>query len=660
MSLPPFLIGAALLFWGWQAGSLVAALPLALLLELVPRLKLRFAFTDTDYARIADLSTVAFVVLAVFLSANRGVSHGILAAFQWLPAALAPILLAQRLGASGRMPLTALFRYLRKLKQRDPTVHVPEVDVAPVYLALSLLAAGVANQRGAAYFGGVVLLTAWALSRIRPQHGSLAAWGGMLALAAGLGYAGQAGLAQLQEQLETWLTDWHLAGMAGDPYRSTTDIGTIGRLKLLDSIVLRVYAPNGRQSPGLLHRASFDRYVGTTWIAASREGGARSAALEQLTAEADGATWILAPGEPASRLRIATRLERGKALLALPAAAVRLEQAPVSTASRNRYAAVQVESGGDWIQYTAASSAAGMPLYSPPGDRDRELPAAERDRFEQLAQQLGLRGLRADEALKRVAAHFAQYRYSTWRESPPPRGVTALGDFVSNTRAGHCEYFAAAATLLLRAGGIPARYATGFAVLEYSTLEQAFVVRARHAHAWTRAWNGERWVELDTTPPDWFGIEEAKAPAWESLADLLRWAGFRWSQRGELEAGWEWFAIAALLAVILAWRLTRGKRAQPGPPASEVVRRFPGADSEFYALESALARDGLGRAANEPLGTWLGRAGAALDDPGRAALAQVVALHQRYRFDPAGIGGEEREALRSAAQRFAAREPLRR
>ena len=72
-----------------------------------------------------------------------------------------------------------------------------------------------------------------------------------------------------------------------------------------------------------------------------------------------------------------------------------------------------------------------------------------------------------------------------------------------NARAGHCEYFAASTTLLLRAAGIPARYATGFAVMEYSPLEAAFVVRARHAHAWSRAWNGERWVDLDTTPPSW-------------------------------------------------------------------------------------------------------------------------------------------------------------
>jgi hypothetical protein len=38
---------------------------------------------------------VGFVTLAALLSANRGISHGILEAFIWAPAALAPIMLAQ-------------------------------------------------------------------------------------------------------------------------------------------------------------------------------------------------------------------------------------------------------------------------------------------------------------------------------------------------------------------------------------------------------------------------------------------------------------------------------------------------------------------------------------------------------------------------------------
>jgi hypothetical protein len=44
------------------------------------------------------------------------------------------------------------------------------------------------------------------------------------------------------------------------------------------------------------------------------------------------------------------------------------------------------------------------------------------------------------------------------------------------------------------------------------------------------------------------------------VLDLLRWAAYRWSQRGELEASGAWWAVLAALIVILAWRVLRGKR----------------------------------------------------------------------------------------------------
>src|SRR6185503_9205781 len=125
----------------------------------------------------------------------------------------------------------------------------------------------------------------------------------------------------------------------------------------------------------------------------------------------------------------------------------------------------------------------------------------ERAVFERVAAELGLRNMPGEEAARRIERHFATFTYSLYRERRPPDGETALGDFMTRTRTGHCEYFAAATALLLRAAGIPARYATGYAAEERSGLEGAYVVRSRHAHAWTRAWIGGRWIDLDTTPP---------------------------------------------------------------------------------------------------------------------------------------------------------------
>ncbi|MEJ2175468.1 MAG: transglutaminase-like domain-containing protein, partial [bacterium] len=231
---------------------------------------------------------------------------------------------------------------------------------------------------------------------------------------------------------------------------------------------------------------------------------------------------------------MAIRLESGKAVLALPAGVLEVLQLPAETLETNALGTVRASVGGDWAQYVVEAGETIHDVSAPTRD-DLAIPDAERATLERVAARLGLAGLAPAEAVNRVRRHFAAYSYTTYLDAPPPRGATALADFLERTKSGHCEYFATATTLLLRAAGVPTRYATGFAMLEYSTLEEAYVVRARHAHAWTRAWVDGRWIELDTTPPSWFGVEEERAPLWQGLSDLLRWAGFRWSQRAPFE-----------------------------------------------------------------------------------------------------------------------------
>lgn len=638
---PPFLIGASLLFWGWQAGHWVAAGTLAVLLETLRRVSLRFDLGAAEHARIADLCTVLFVGLTVVLAVNRGAAHGILAAFQWLPVALAPILAAQFLSASGRVPLSALFRYLRKLRRENPATKDPPIDTSAVYVAVVIVAAGVANASGPGYYAGVVLAAAWGLWAARPRHASVFAWALLLGGGVAGGYAGHAGLAHMQAALENWISEWYLSGLAGDPYRNTTDIGSIGRLKLQDAIVLRVHAPpaDGARVP-LLHRASYNTYVGTTWVA-------RAAPLQSVLPAAGGLTWALASQPPQWSVRIATRLERGRILLALPPATARITGLAATTVRRNALGAVQAELAGDWIEYEAGV-ADGAETAGAPGAEELVLPPHERATFVAEAEALGLRALPPAEALRRVREHFSRFAYSTWRERPVPTGETALSEFMRASRAGHCEYFAAATTLLLRAAGIPARYATGFAVMEYSTLEGAWVVRARHAHAWSRAWDGARWIDLDTTPPVWFAEEERHAPFWRKLADLARWAEFRWSRRGELQAGDGWYAVLGALIAILGWRLLRGRRVVSSPrQAQSAARIWQGTDSEFYALERSLAQRGLMRPVSTPFGEWLPTIEGAVSEDQLRMLREALQLHQRYRFDPQGLGAGEREVLRA-------------
>jgi transglutaminase-like putative cysteine protease len=271
------------------------------------------------------------------------------------------------------------------------------------------------------------------------------------------------------------------------------------------------------------------------------------------------------------------------------------------------------------------------------------VPLEEAQVFDRVAGELGLRNVPAREALRRVNQYFSSFRYTTFRDKPVPAGQTALGDFMTQTRAGHCEYFAAATALLLRAGGVPARYATGFAVVEWSAIEGAYIVRTRHAHAWTRAFVNGRWTEVDNTPASWAVEEENEAPVWQGLMDLLRYAGFQWSTRGEFKAGDGWYAVLALLAGILAWRVLRGRKVvRDEKMAARSRRRYPGEDSEFYAVEKSLGQ----RDSAETQAAWLSRIGKGLPAEKRDSVLAALRLHQRYRFDPDGITLVERTRLR--------------
>jgi hypothetical protein len=304
----------------------------------------------------------------------------------------------------------------------------------------------------------------------------------------------------------------------------------------------------------------------------------------------------------------------------------------------------------DWANYETLG-VPGITLYAPPDDDDLAVPAQERDVLERTVRRLGLAALSPADRLRSIERYLGGFTYSTYREHAVPPGETALGEFLERTRKGHCEYFATAATLLARAAGVPARYATGYAAIEYSALEGAWVVRTRHAHAWARAWVDGHWLDVDTTPAVWGPEEANEAPLWQGVADLLRYAGFRWSQRGEFRAGDSWYAVLAVLAVYLGWSVLRGRRVvRERQAAAAARRRWPGEDSEFYALEKSLPA----RAPSETQAAWLRRISSHLSSEAVSRVAQALQLHQRYRFDPDGISAAERARLRELCAGLAA------
>jgi hypothetical protein len=80
----------------------------------------------------------------------------------------------------------------------------------------------------------------------------------------------------------------------------------------------------------------------------------------------------------------------------------------------------------------------------------------------------------------------------------------------------------------------------------------------------------------------------------------------------------------------------------------------PGADSELFEIERALAQAGYARAEGETALSWLARVGDRLPG-GTGPLLAIARLHYRYRFDPAGLPSSERAELRARAREWLAR-----
>jgi protein-glutamine gamma-glutamyltransferase len=103
------------------------------------------------------------------------------------------------------------------------------------------------------------------------------------------------------------------------------------------------------------------------------------------------------------------------------------------------------------------------------------------------------------DAVERLQEWFLSidFRYTNHPKVVAP----ALVGFVTQTRAGYCQYFAGAMALMLRYLGIPARVAVGFAGGTYDSKRHVWKITDREAHAWVEVWfKGYGWLPFDPTP----------------------------------------------------------------------------------------------------------------------------------------------------------------
>jgi hypothetical protein len=626
MKPPPLLLAAALLLWGVCSGKVWLAAALAFVLEGVQRVPQRWALARRDFELLADLCSLALAgVLSWLLAQSRHFPNSLATVLAWLPAFYFALILAQRSSTAARVPLSALFWSLRK---RAPAAQ-SSVALDYGYAALCVLSAAATNLRAAWFFPAVYALCVYALWPARRRRVQLLRWGMLCAAAAGLAFVLQAALAGLQHKVEEAVLEWLTArwDAQADPYRAHTAIGDVGRVKLSDRIVLRVRTPQAgaaAQSARLLRTASYQRYTAGGWLAREQD----FARLQD-----EGGSWPIARGAGYA-VDVSAWLTEGRALLALPAGTYRLDGLRVERAERNALGALRVADGPDPLFYRAWFDAAAAP-DAPPRPDDLDVPDPLRDTLQRVGQEIG-RDDDATTVVERTRRFFAErFRYSLSLTSAHGEGRD-LTRFLLDERRGHCEYFATATALLLRQAGIPTRYAVGYAVHEYSPLEGQYVVRKRDAHAWTLAWLGGQWVDVDTTPSTWYAEEAQERSLLQPVSDLFSWVNYRlaaWRTAEGERSNAPMLVLVGMLGAVLMWRLYR----QRVPAVRQVLAARRLRDDPPSALQpvlAELARRGFVRPPHTPLLRWM-RTLPLEDAETLAMLLEAVRMHYALRFGAA-------------------------
>ena len=651
MKTPRYLLGAALLFWGWQTGWLIWAAPMAMLAEASHFVRARWDFSLTDLKRIWNLCAVLFFGVGFALYSSEETSRVALKFAQWTPFLFYPMLLAQAYGSCEKIPLSVFSWFLRRIPERP--LAKKSFNISYLYFAACLLAASATSRTDSFFYPGVVLLIGLALMANRPMRLPAPVWIGLIALVAVAGHFGHQQLHALHANVEGALARWFVGLFNRQPNleESQTAIGRVGRISLSGNIVLRVQPEPAGSPPTLLREASYDLYKNGVW---------RSSQSEFVTVfvETNDVAVLQEPKKLNFAVRIAGYLRGGRGQLALPHGAYELQNFP-AVLETNRLGIAKIQEGPGLLNLTAYYGP-GKSCDAPANtNADLEIPRNEKLVLAQIARELNLDGQSERKKIEIIGKFFReQFAYSTEitrRHVDRSGQKTPLGQFLTVTRSGHCEYFATATVLLLRQAKIPARYATGYIVDESARRGSTYLVRERDGHAWAMIYRKGVWEEFDTTPASTNRAQNFNASTWEPISDFFANLKFQFSK-------WRWSKttytqyvsyLLIPLVLFLVWRiLSKRRRQQTGPPpkSGSDAPVWPGADSEFYLFDEKMTAAGLGRQPNELSRQWQWRLETAVMEPER--VARIFQLHHRLRFDPQGLTTTDRGMLRSEVKQW--------
>jgi transglutaminase-like putative cysteine protease len=288
-----------------------------------------------------------------------------------------------------------------------------------------------------------------------------------------------------------------------------------------------------------------------------------------------------------------------------------------------------------------------------------------------------------------IQRHLRRFHYSV--KVPTKATSDYLTAFLTRIKAGYCQQFATAFTILARIEGFPTRVAVGFLPGTQSAGDHTFVVRGMDAHAWPEVYfKNAGWLRFEPTPrlaaavPPYSRVPVSATggpggggpagragragagvgPRGRPRADLLATNGFtggarvpgrpHHSTKPEWEKAFSRFGRTLIvIAVLVLLLIPLLKAARTALRYRRAKAALDVAEAAFAHFEDEAAELAEARAPSESAGAYIGRllASRRLSAKGALTLARI---YERAEYSPRGIADPEAEEARRLVRQLRA------
>ena len=434
-----------------------------------------------------------------------------------------------------------------------------------------------------------------------------------------------------------------------DPYKSHVNFGDTGQLKFSGRIVMRV--DSSSPPPNLVREAAYPTYHRGDWL------GGQDNYSYLLPVGMQQWNLIEPPHQEGQRLTIEMALPREKGMLPTPYGGFRFTSSEIFSVNQHRNGSVKILDGAPLVIYDLDYHRNMFKKDDIPTQDHLLIPKDELYVLEEAYGSLEGTGGDAANRIKALKNFFQNdFRYSLKLVG---RGdyATPLGNFLLSEKTGFCEYYATATALLLRYMQIPSRYAIGYAVVEKSKLEDKYVVRDRHAHAWVEAYVDGRWITVDTTPATWDQYDAENASFFEPVWDLLNLLRHKYRiYRVGADSDYTAFLTITVIVLVAFLSLRIYRRIRLDRAAEEQHqsnRMFSRVVTPFTPIVDVLSSAQHKKGDDESVAKWAMKC-TQWREFDEEEFTRLYTLHLRWRFDPEGMKKQQQEELAEGAEKYLA------